>query len=677
MYGGKEKTNKMRYAVALFVCLLFFSLLIVSVEGDETGYEVKIIEVYVYSDPGSEYVVLENWGNDTSLRGWKLTNGRASVFLPDIVLEHGERLTLAEDEEGYFELWQRSPDHTWSDGDLERDGYFRLRDTGDDVILKKGDQVIDVFCYGDGEPVTEGWEGSRYGNLGRGEYAKRKSRDTDSVDDWSWTRTWRVGQSNFTTETITADQATLFVSPDTSLPVMIEFLENVEHNLVVSVYLLSQPTITDRIANLSQNNVDVRILVEGSPVGGMPDFVRRSLNKIKGNGGEVMVLRAGRYSPYNFFHCKYMIADNSSVLVSSENFVNTGYPDTGHKGNRGWGIVLNSTSLADYFTDVYIWDLHYAHEYVANDVTYTENEEKISYRSRYDHKQLQGNFTITPVLSPDSSMSENTILGMINHAEESIMVQQFYAYEWGYSENPYIKALIEAAKRGVEVKIMLDSTWYNLGGEWNHNDYTVDRLNNISSRKDIPLEARLLDPGHGMDKIHNKGMIVDRDTVLISSINWNSNSVLQNREAGLIVKGVGEYYAEVFMNDWRFDVIRPIADAGRNRDVEIGQLVRFDGTYSWDDNEIVSYRWDLVGDGVFETDGEVVSTVFREPGEYQVALRVEDGAGNVGIDSTVITVTEPEGSYMYLHEDASPTMIIILTSLAIATSTILYHRYRS
>ncbi|GAI26212.1 unnamed protein product [marine sediment metagenome] len=47
-------------------------------------------------------------------------------------------------------------------------------------------------------------------------------------------------------------------------------------------------------------------------------------------------------------------------------------------------------------------------------------------------------------------------------------------------------------------------------------------------------------------------MIVDNTSVLISSINWNENSVTRNREAGIIIENeeIALYYAEVFFYDW-------------------------------------------------------------------------------------------------------------------------------
>ena len=67
-----------------------------------------------------------------------------------------------------------------------------------------------------------------------------------------------------------------------------------------------------------------------------------------------------------------------------------------------------------------------------------------------------------------------------------------------------------------------------------------------------------------LEKIHNKGVIVDGERVLVSSINWNSNSPNFNREAGVIIDhpGVARYFLEVFDDDWNplANITRPKTD---------------------------------------------------------------------------------------------------------------------
>jgi len=81
----------------------------------------------------------------------------------------------------------------------------------------------------------------------------------------------------------------------------------------------------------------------------------------------------------------------------------------------------------------------------------------------------------------------------------------------------------------------------------------VALINRIAAAEHLPLEARCADLAtNELDKIHNKGVVVDDRHVLISSINWNSNSPNFNREAGVVIShpGVARYFREVFDDDW-------------------------------------------------------------------------------------------------------------------------------
>lgn len=82
------------------------------------------------------------------------------------------------------------------------------------------------------------------------------------------------------------------------------------------------------------------------------------------------------------------------------------------------------------------------------------------------------------------------------------------------------------------------------------------------------------------------------------------------------------------------DVTAPVADAGPDRAVEVGETVVFDGGASIDDAGITDYRWTF-DDGSTAT-GTSVSHAFDASGSYDVELTVEDAAGNA--DTAVATV---------------------------------------
>jgi phosphatidylserine/phosphatidylglycerophosphate/cardiolipin synthase-like enzyme len=103
------------------------------------------------------------------------------------------------------------------------------------------------------------------------------------------------------------------------------------------------------------------------------------------------------------------------------------------------------------------------------------------------------------------------------------------------------------------VRVLLDSYWYNIEEE-SDNDEMAALINRIAAAEGLPLEARTADiESNNLEKIHNKGVIVDDKSVLVSSINWNTNSPNFNREAGVIIghPGVARYFKDVFEDDWQ------------------------------------------------------------------------------------------------------------------------------
>ena len=132
--------------------------------------------------------------------------------------------------------------------------------------------------------------------------------------------------------------------------------------------------------------------------------------------------------------------------------------------------------------------------------------------------------------------------------------KQFYIYpKWGNSKNLYLEAAIEAARRGVEVKILLDSYYYNIEvDDPKSNVHTVEYVNGIAKNERLALEAKLIDlDAAGLVKLHTKGVVADNKT-LVSSINWNENSPTYNREIGIIIDSpeVANYFKEVILQDW-------------------------------------------------------------------------------------------------------------------------------
>jgi large repetitive protein len=95
----------------------------------------------------------------------------------------------------------------------------------------------------------------------------------------------------------------------------------------------------------------------------------------------------------------------------------------------------------------------------------------------------------------------------------------------------------------------------------------------------------------------------------------------------------------------------PVAEAGPDRHVAIGEVITFDAGASTDpDGALVEYLWDF-GDGA-RGDGQTVQYAYRRSGTYPVTLTVRDNSGtDSSIDSDQLTVVVNEPPVAEAGED--------------------------
>jgi len=85
------------------------------------------------------------------------------------------------------------------------------------------------------------------------------------------------------------------------------------------------------------------------------------------------------------------------------------------------------------------------------------------------------------------------------------------------------------------------------------------------------------------------------------------------------------------------DDISPVAEAGEDMTIDEDTEVTFDASDSSDNDMIVNYTWNIMGEHYY---GEQITEKFTEPGVYQVDLIVKDEQGNMNTDTITITVND-------------------------------------
>ncbi len=446
--------------------------------------------------------------------------------------------TIARNGELYKQVWGQYPSYEIIDSSphvpqATLQGRFQLSNKKDDLTLTSQGCTYDT--------VT--WPGT---------FKSRKGQIHIRSPDGLWdTRVLMAGGSRLTPQTFHNISGRGFVSPDCSRQVLEEIISTSQRSILLNIYEFTDPGLTQLLCDALGRGVAVSVLLEGGPVGGIPPEELPIIYHLIESGADVRVMEGTGedHAPYRYDHAKYLVADDSRVFLTTENFKEHSFPHAGFAGNRGWGVVLDSADLASSFTDVFRGDFDGPGVNIAEGrVGITDQPVTTPYAPVFSPQSFSG-AVVTPVFSPDTSI---LIADLINESRSRVWIQQAYITEYPKNgTNPFLAAAIDAARRGVDVRILLDGYYYNIEGE-NDNDEMVTRLKTLAAHENISLQAQVLYPEKaGLLKVHTKGVVAD-DSVLISSMNWNENSACFNREAGVIIRSrdAASYFASVFLLDW-------------------------------------------------------------------------------------------------------------------------------
>jgi phosphatidylserine/phosphatidylglycerophosphate/cardiolipin synthase-like enzyme len=456
---------------------------------------------------------------ETRLGNLTLTDGHTAVRLPNETVSGRVALTMAPN------VTERVTDVPV----LELDGHLRLAVDGDALRLRNATGTIDAVSY-DRAPTAERW----YRTVGT------RTNDTAASGGQWWPRdaTCRPVSS------ADVDEATAFVLPD-SPRIPRETIRGADDRLLLAGYTVTSDRIAADLVNASERGVDVAVLLEASPVGGTPAATGDVLETLEAGGVEVRAI-GGTGARYRYHHPKYAVADDR-VLVTTENWKPAG---VGGTSSRGWGVRLESEALAADLATVFRadfegWDTVSGAAYRANASFADDGPVFSSPDPEYPTTHEPSTVPVESaelLLAPDNA--ERRTAALLENADEEILVLQPSIA----NDVSLLEATLDAARRGVDVRILLGSARYNA----DENEALATDLERIADRDDLPLEVRLVEDTDRFEKIHAKGVVIDRETAIVGSANWNPNSLENNREVLVALHGdaAASYYADVFEADW-------------------------------------------------------------------------------------------------------------------------------
>jgi cardiolipin synthase len=498
---------------------------------------VRIIEfcpdTYLPRDADA-YLVLEGGG---SLENVTIADGEGSIAFPAGSHIQG-MVTVADEALAFRETHGTLPDYELKETtpavpNMVKSGRYAPANAQDELILSVQGEVVQSFR----------WPGDLQPREGQVHFLAGPAWDP---------RILLLGQSRFNPQTFTNATVTAFVSPDSSFGVLEGAISGARREILVNAYELTHPGIGDLLIAARLRGVSVQVLLEGGPVGGISPDEEALCAALNRSGIPLfrMTTTPVAHARYRYDHAKYLVIDGEDLLISTENFGVNGYPAPGYRGNRGWGAFIENPGVAGYFREVFSADMH-----GGDVIPYTPASgdsslpSLIPYQVQFPAKRAT-QATVTPILAPDTS---GEVIPLLARAEDRIEIEQASIRNTSGDElDPFLSAAVNASRRGVTVRVLLDGSRYNDEGPADNNEM-VDMVNSLARSEGLPLSARILDPGSaGLEAIHTKGVVVDGRLVLISSINWNGNSPNFNREAGVILEdpSLGAYFSSVFEEDW-------------------------------------------------------------------------------------------------------------------------------
>ena len=227
-------------------------------------------------------------------------------------------------------------------------------------------------------------------------------------------------------------------------------------------------------------------------------------------------------------HAKLVVIDRETVILGSTNW--NAYAFTEHEQAD---VLINDPDVAAAFTDAFerVWS-----------GSQTAGDASIDFAAGAGP-------TILPLPDVDGSvLCGRLVLDLLSHAKTSIHLAMYrmsvYPTYTDSLSNALASALVAAAGRGAEVRVLLDDCRF----------YAESAEANLASAITLHqrgIEVRFDDPE---DTMHAKLVIVDGSSVVLGSTNWNYYSLERNVEANvafLSIPEVAAAYEALFARLWQ------------------------------------------------------------------------------------------------------------------------------
>ena len=374
-------------------------------------------DTYLANEPNEAFRLMNVSGATVDLSGWTVTDGpnEGTITLQDS-LAPGASIWIAREAASFALEFGFSPNYEYgAETDLTvpnlvRAGTVALANSGDQLVLKQGDTIIDSVVWEEADPAGTGWIGPAiwpYGGdatgterLARSEravegfgyegqilyrkleqYTALPVADTDTAADWAQATDddvngkkvqypgWDLERYFIPRTFVEPATLTYAVAPDHIYETVLDQINGATTSILYEGYTFKNAHLAEAIvARLTEFEfpaLTVRILLEGEPVGGITDQEKWICQQIEEAGGEVYFMHtdldADVHDRYNYQHGKWMIIDGDTLLTGSENLNYSSMPADdkadGTAGNRGVWLITDAPGAIAHALDLFEHDL--------------------------------------------------------------------------------------------------------------------------------------------------------------------------------------------------------------------------------------------------------------------------------------------------------------------------------
>lgn len=400
-------------------------------------------------------------------------------------------------------------------------------------------------------------------------------------------------------------KVTLHISPDAGWPTLKSFLEGSRPQnsaMVTTMYEFTEPYIVEALLKgVKDHNGELHLILDpGANRSGDTLTKDQIVDRLRTELGDkfhfewAAVPERGRTTNGYFpsaYHIKVSVRDKSAFWLSSGNWKSSNQPDDDvgamddkakkrflARHNREWHVVIENAELATVF-DTYIrWDIREAaavqseHQEVAPvpqadmvpqmegvpgaladlaDQPFLASLVPLPTAVRiFPPRTLEFDatkpLTVKPLLTPDNYVAN--VLTLLKRARTRLWFQnQSFSLS---RNNPQYAELLDTLRMhmgnpAIDVRVIIRA------------DYL--KPTDVSNIKAAGFDLSKI---HVQNGCHNKGILIDSDTVVVGSHNWTGAGTTENRDASLIFHNtqIMDYYEEIFDYDWT-TLSRPIASA--------------------------------------------------------------------------------------------------------------------